>query len=201
MTRADRGFKSIADVFADPGTVAMQRGLAYSNFLQKKYGFDKVQIVPSPFGDLSQYRTNPAYTMQCFVTSEPIAAEKTGIKPQTFLIAESGYNPYTTVVVTRGEVLRENPDLVKRVTLAIEQGWTAYLTDPSSTNALMHKLNPTMDLPTFAASAALQKPLIVSDGQTVGRMTRERWETLIDQLVNLKVIDKPIRAEDCLVND
>lgn len=204
MTRADRGFKSIGDVFANPGTVAMQKGLPYSNFLQKKYGFDKVQIVPSPFGDLSQYRTNPTYTMQCFVTSEPIAADKTGIKAQTFLIAESGYNPYTTVVVTRGEVLRKNPDLVKRVTRAIEQGWGAYLADPSSTNALMHKLNPTMDMETFASSAAAQRGLIVSDEESArnippGVMMEERWQTLIDQLVDLKVIDKPISAKDCFV--
>ncbi len=76
MTRAARGFTTIADVFSHPGTLAMERGLPYSSFLEKKYGFDKLRIVPSPFGDLSLYRTDPDYSMQCFVTSEPLAGRE-----------------------------------------------------------------------------------------------------------------------------
>ena len=106
MTRAARGFTTIADVFSHPGTLAMERGLPYSSFLEKKYGFDQLRIVPSPFGDLSLYRTDPDYSMQCFVTSEPLQAAKIGIPPKTFLIAESGYNPYTTVLATSRELSR-----------------------------------------------------------------------------------------------
>jgi len=202
MTRAERGFKTIGDVFAHEGTVAMQKGLPYSNFLQKKYGFGKVRIVPSPFGDLSQYRTDSAYALQCFVTSEPLAAEKIGIKAQTFLIAESGYNPYTTVVVTRADFLKDHPDTVKKVTASVKAGWEAYLADPTSTNALMNKLNPTMDMETFKASAEIQKPLIETEetkANGVGSMTTQRWQTLVDQLVELKVIDKPVPAAGCFV--
>ena len=108
MTRASRGFKTLADVFTHKGTLAIERGLPYSDFLEKKYGFGKLKIVPSPFGDLTLYRTEQDYAMQCFVTSEPLAAKKTGIEPQTFLIADSGYNPYTTVLVTRESYLKAN---------------------------------------------------------------------------------------------
>ena len=51
MTRASRGFSDIGDIFKNDGTVAMQQGLPYANFLKNKYGFDKVRIVPSPGGD------------------------------------------------------------------------------------------------------------------------------------------------------
>ena len=102
MAHASRGLKHIGDIFAQPGTVAMQKGLPYASFLEKKLGFDKVKIVPSPGGDLSAFRADSNYTMQFFVTSEPLAATKAGLDAQTFLIAEAGYNPYTTVLVTRG---------------------------------------------------------------------------------------------------
>jgi NitT/TauT family transport system substrate-binding protein len=46
------GFTDIGDIFKNDGTVAMQQGLPYANFLKNKYGFDKVRIVPSPGGDL-----------------------------------------------------------------------------------------------------------------------------------------------------
>src|SRR5436305_4393567 len=38
MVHASRGFKEIADVFKNPGTVAMEPGLPYTNFLKNKFG-------------------------------------------------------------------------------------------------------------------------------------------------------------------
>ena len=83
--------------------------------------------------------------MQCFVTSEPLAAKKTGIEPQTFLIAESGYNPYTTVLATSESYLKANPQIVKSMIDAVREGWQAYLADPAKANEYMGRLNPTMD--------------------------------------------------------
>jgi NitT/TauT family transport system substrate-binding protein len=203
MTRAARGFKSIADIFTTPGTLAMERGLPYSEFLRTKYGFDKLKIIPSPFGDLSLYRTDENYAMQCFVTSEPLAAKKSGIEPKTFLIAESGYNPYTTVLATSDKYLSSNPQTVKAMVEAVREGWQAYLADPIKTNEHMAKLNPTMDAQTFIESAEAQKPLIAGDSSSpppLGSMTRDRWETLVRQLTDLKVIDKPVAAEKCFTN-
>jgi NitT/TauT family transport system substrate-binding protein len=203
MTRAARGFKTLADVFTTEGTLAMEKGLPYSDFLKNKYGFDKLKIVPSPFGDLSLYRTDANYAMQCFVTSEPIAAKKTGIEPQTFLIAESGYNPYTTVLATSEKYLKENPKTVKAMVEAVREGWIAYVADPAKTNEAMAKLNPTMDAETFTASAESQKPLIETDspsGSDIGNMSLDRWKTLVQQLSELKVISKPVAPEECFVD-
>ena len=193
MTHKARGMNSIADVFKSPGILAMQRGLPYANFLEKKFGFDKLTIVPSPGGDLSVLRSNDQYAMQCFVTSEPIAAAKAGVEVSTFLIADAGYNPYTTVVATRREVLEKNPRLVSAMTRAVKAGWENYLKDPKPTNELMQTLNPGMDAATFEASAAAQKPLIETDATKesgIGSMTNQRWEELAQQLLDLGVIDK-----------
>lgn len=204
MTHAARGFKSIADIFTNPGTVAMQRGLPYASYLERKYGFDKVKAVPSPGGDLSVFRSDPNYSMQCFVTSEPIAAKRAGLDAQTFLVAEAGYNPYTTVLVTRGDYLKSNKKLAGAMVAAVREGWRKYLDDPSATNSHMQQLNPTMDSQTLTESAAAQKPLIETDetkkGQ-LGIMTNDRWETLVKQLTELKVIQKPVDPATCFVQD
>lgn len=200
MTRASRNLKEIGDVFKQPGTLGMERGLPYAQFLDKKYGFGKLRLVGSPFGDLTEYRRSEDYSMQCFVTSEPLAAKKIGIEPKTFLIAESGYNPYATVLATSEDYLAKHPETVKKMTAAVRAGWRAYLDDPSKTNDAMHKLNPTMEMETFVASAEAQKPLIETDETKslgLGCMTSERWQTLINQLVDLKVIDKPIPPSEC----
>ncbi|HVT91154.1 MAG TPA: ABC transporter substrate-binding protein [Tepidisphaeraceae bacterium] len=203
MTQAARGFRTIEDIFTHPGTLAMERGLPYSDFLQQKYGFDKVKIVPSPFGNLSLYRVDRNYSMQCFVTSEPLAAKKMGVEPQTFLIAEAGYNPYTTVLATSDNYLKSNPAIVKEMIQAVREGWQEYLANPDKTNSVMGKLNQTMDAETFKASADAQKGLILNestDGSDLGMMSVSRWQTLIQQLADLKSIDKLVPAQECFTN-
>ncbi|HYM36291.1 MAG TPA: ABC transporter substrate-binding protein, partial [Steroidobacteraceae bacterium] len=123
MTRAERGFTSLADVFTHEGTLALERGLPYADYLEKKYGFQKLRIVPSPFGDLSLYRTDPTYAMQVFITAEPFAAKKTGIEPKTFLIADSGYNPYMTILATSESYLHAHPQIVNQMIAATREGW------------------------------------------------------------------------------
>jgi NitT/TauT family transport system substrate-binding protein len=150
--------------------------------------------VASPGGDLSAFRADPNYSMQCFVTSEPLAAKKAGLSEKTFLIADAGYNPYTTVLVSRRDYVSANKSRVIDMIEAVREGWQAYLADPSKTNAVMQPLNPSMDAQTFADSAAAQKPLIEPN---LGSLEVERWKTLCDQLVELKIIGKSPDPNKC----
>src|SRR2546423_1477967 len=190
MVHASRGFKSIGDVFKG-GTIAMEPGLPYVNFLKNKFGFGNVKVVAYDGGP-GNFLANKDFAQQCFITSEPIAAKQQGSDPQVFLIADSGYNPYTAVIITTGKLAKENPALVRNMYLALQDGWRAYLDDPKPANAVMGKLNPDMDQETFSAAADAQKPLIETDWTKqhgLGSMDRARWEELGKQLVDLKVIE------------
>lgn len=203
MTHAARGFAQIGDIFQAAGTLALQSGLPYAQFLEQRYGFGKLHIVPSPGGEITSFLADPTFAQQCFVTSEPIAARRAGADPRTFLVADAGYNPYTTIVVTRGPYLRENKEVARALARAVQEGWRAYLDDPAATNARMQQLNPAMDAQTFSQSAAAQRPLIETE-QThragLGSMTAERWETLCRQLVELKVIEHAPPPRECFVD-
>jgi len=202
MSHEARGFKSLADVFSNDGTLAVQPGLGYVKFLENLYPNRKVKIIPYDYS-IVQFMADPKHSQQCFVTSEPIAAKRKGGDPKVFLIAESGFNPYAAVVVTRGDYLKQNPQRVADFVAAMRQGWRAYLDDPKTTNEQMHSLNQEMDLETFALAADAQKPLIETDATKksgLGSMDSGRWETLIKQLVDLKLIDKAPTAGECFVN-
>lgn len=198
LVRADRGLTKLEQVFSG-GTLAMQRGLPYSEHLATTYGLDRVKVVPYAGGvaPLLDAATGATFSQQCFVTSEPILLRQQGVEPRVFLIADSGYNPYTTVLITRGDYARANEGEVHRMIAAVHDGWTAYLDDPAAANAVMLQLNPTMDPATMAESAAVQKPLI-DTGDTaklgLGAMTIYRWQLLVEQLLELGVIDKPVPA-------
>lgn len=205
MVHASRNLNSLAEVFKD-GTLAMEIGLPYGKFLQNKYsqpaGTPGVKIVPYQ-GGVAPFLADKMFAQQCFVFSEPIAARRAGADPKVFLIAESGYDPYTVVLVTRGDLLKSKPQLVQAMVDAVTEGWTAYLDDPDPANDLMSKLNPLMDAQTFTDAAEAQRSLLFNDftaAQGMGRMQRQRWETLAQQLVDLKIIEKAPVIDDCFVN-
>jgi NitT/TauT family transport system substrate-binding protein len=200
MVHASRGAKTMADVFAS-GTLAMDPGVPYAAFLRKKYGFDKIKVVPYD-GGVARFVADKEYAQQCFLTAEPLAAARKGADPQVFRIADEGYDPYATVVITRRALWNEKPDLVRAFARASREGWRAYLDDPAATNAVMGKLNGSMDAETFAAAAAAQRPLIETAETRKGKlgmMTRERWETLGKQLVASGVIASAPPVDDYLV--
>src|SRR5436190_1482793 len=93
------------------GIYAARENGAFANFLKNKYGFGNVKVVAYDGGP-GNFLANKDFAQQCFITSEPIAVKKQGSDPQVFLIADSGYNPYTAVIITTGKLAKENPSLV-----------------------------------------------------------------------------------------
>ena len=200
MVHAERKLASLADLFKAGGTVALQRGLPYARLLEKKYGFEKVKIVPSPGGDISAFLADKNFAQQCFIMSEPLMAKHQGADVQVFPVSDAGYNPYTTVLSTSGDFLRKDPVRTKAMVAAVREGWRAYLDNPQPTNQRMNQLNPSMAPDTFAEVAEAQKPLIETDETRrngLGAMTGNRWETLIAQLKGLGDIQKEPAATDC----
>ena len=121
-----------------------------------------------------------------------------------FLVADEGFNPYVAVVITRRELWKEQPQRVKDFVAAVREGWRAYLDDAAPANAIMGKLNTTLDAETFAAAAQAQKPLIETEetrARGLGTMNRERWETLGRQLVELGIIDTAPAVDEFLLPD
>jgi NitT/TauT family transport system substrate-binding protein len=204
MTHAARGVGSFKELFAAGGTLAVQPGLAYVEFLKKQHDTSAMKLVTYQ-GGIGQFlatKDSKDFAQQCFVTSEPLAAKREGVEPKVFLIAESGFNPYTSVVITRREYLEKNRAVVKSLVEALEVGWRSYLDDPGPANAVMRKLNPSMDAETFQAAAAAQKPLIETETTKtagLGSMTLERWTQLNDQLKALGTVEGTVDPADCFV--
>lgn len=200
MTHAERGFTSIADIMHSDGLLLWQSGLAYAQYFKKHYAPIKVSTAPY-LGGIGNFQKDPKISQQCFVTSEPLTAEKAGIKIKTFMVADSGYNPYTTVLATTREHLQKNPEQVSQIVASVRSGWDAYLQDSNPTNNRMAQLNKAMDASTFLASAQAQKPLIATPaGSKLGSMTKQRWQTLIDQLLEINMIKTAVSPDQLFVD-
>jgi NitT/TauT family transport system substrate-binding protein len=195
MVHKARGFTKIDDVFTHPGTLEAE-DVTWLRFLRRKFPDAQVTLTSNSPG-IATFLAKPELSKQCFITSEPLQAAAAGSDPQTFLIADAGYNPYTTVVITSGDMVRTHPETVRKMIAALRDGWRAYLDDPTATNAAMGKLNHEMSASMMAEAARVQAPLI--DQTALGAMTTERWQTLAQQLVELDVIPKAAPPEEAFV--
>jgi len=199
MTRASRGIETLAEVFESEGTLAVEPGLPYVKWLEQRYGFGKLQVVPYSYS-IAPFLQDPKLTQQVFVTAEPIAARRAGVEPRVFPVADSGYDPYTAVVITHGARLRDDPGTVAAFVAALREGWRGYLDDPAPANARMAPLNPEMDAEAFRLAAETQQPLIEVEDGALGAMEPERWAELARQLQTLGLIGEPEPAERYFVN-
>ena len=127
---------------------------------------------------------------QGYVTSEPHAIKQQGgFDPIVLMMADNGYDTYSTTIETSQKLVDENPDLVQRFVDASIEGWYNYLYgDNSKANALIKKDNPdiTDDQIAFSISA-LKKYGIVDSGDAltmgIGAMTDARIESFFTKSV------------------
>lgn len=191
MAHASRGAESLGALLESGGTLAVEPGLPYVKWFEKRFDLSKTKIVPYGYS-VAPFLADPMLATQVFVTAEPIAARRQGADPKVFLIADSGFDPYAAVVIAKGSWLQENAGAVADFVGALREGWRAYLDDPAPANAVMARLNQEMDAETFRLGAEAQAPLIetaFTKQHGLGAMSLERWSTLAGQLAELKLLD------------
>lgn len=202
MAHAERGFKSLKDVFISEGPLALQMGLPYALLLKKKYPQAKSKIVPY-LGGISNFLSDKKYSQQVFVTSEPLIAKQQKQDVSVFLVAEEGYNPYATVLAVQEEAFKSKPKEVQAMVEAVRAGWKSYMKNPKPTNKFMAKLNKAMSPELFDESEKAQRPLIeTAETKTsgLGTMTEARWKQLVEQLLEVKIIPNSIPATELFRN-
>ena len=168
----------------------------YFQWLKSEYGFNEKNVRPYTFNPQPFIATAQS-AMQGYLTSEPFAVEKVaGFKPNVLLLADYGFNTYSTLIETRADVIIKKPDLVQRFVDASIVGWYNYLYgDNSAANAMIKKLNPEMTDELLAYSIAEMKEHgIVDSGDAlkngIGAMTDERWRSFYESMAEIDVLPK-----------
>jgi NitT/TauT family transport system substrate-binding protein len=167
---------------------------SYFQWLKSEYGFSEDKVKPYTFNS-QPFLADKHSAMQGYVTSEPYAVEKAaGFKPGVILLADNGFNTYSTLVETRRDMIDKKPDLVQRFVNASVIGWYAYLYgDNAAGNAMIKKLNPEMTDELLAYSVAKMKEYgIVDSGDAlhdgIGAMNDARIASFFDKMVRAHVV-------------
>ena len=179
-------------------TLAISAGRAFALYMQKKLSLKDVRIVGYP-GNVANFLQDPNFAQQGYVFSEPFVAREKGGDPRALMVSELGFNPYTSLLLTNGKTLREQRDLVEKVTRASIRGWQSYLENPGPVNDHIHGLNEEMGREILDYGAKILQDLCLPEGmpkEELGRMTERRWRELADQLVEIDLISAELDAGD-----
>lgn len=169
-----------------PLTLAINADQPFALFLKQRVDLKDVQIVK--YRNILQFLEQPDLGQQAYSFSEPFLAEQKGGDPHCLMLSDLGFNTYTSMLITRRELIDTQPDLVARMTRASLRGWRKYLAEPAETNAYIHEQNPEMGLDVLKFGVEALKPLCLPKGlepDNLGTMTQERWQTLVDQMVEI----------------
>ncbi len=193
LAHPDQGIERFEDL--KKLTLFMSAGVvtSYFQWLKANFGFSDAKLKPYTFNP-QPFLADKNSAMQGYVTSEPYAIEKAGgFKPKIFLLADQGFNGYSTVIETRRELVEKRPDLVQRFVDASIIGWYHYLYgDNAAANALIKRHNPEMTDDLIAYSIVKMKDYgIVDSGDAatlgIGAMIDARIKGFYDKMVRAGV--------------
>jgi NitT/TauT family transport system substrate-binding protein len=161
--------------------------------MKRDFGFREEQVKPYTFNP-QPFLADKRTAMQGYVTSEPFAVETQGrFKPKIFLLADQGFDTYSTLIETRRDLVEKNPGLVQRFVDASMIGWYNYLYgDNAAANARIRRDNPEMSDDLIRYSIAKMKEYgIVDSGDSprlgIGAMTDARMKSFFDRMVRAGV--------------
>ena len=204
-------YEDFADLVNAPKVLVSRDGqISYWQWLVKEHGFKEEQVRPYSY-NLAEFLTDQTIVQQGYGTSEPLYAAKEGADPESYLLADYGWNTYSTTVEARTEMVAENPDLVQRFVDASIIGWYNYLYgDATLGNEAIIAANPEYTIDLLNEEIEAMKVLGIVDAgysleKGIGAIDPAQVAAFYDLAVNAGIleagsVDPSLVATDQFVN-
>jgi len=190
MAHPGQGYENFTALKNAPTALIAKDGqFTWWQWLKVVHGFKDETLKPYNY-NLGPFLAQPKAIQQGYSVAEPIYIQEQGkFKPVVHLLADHGFSTYSTLIETRTETVKNNPELVQRFVDASVIGWVNFMYgDRSAANALMMKDNPEISLAEIEASVVLMKQQgIVDSGEAqtmgIGAMNAARIQDFFNQMV------------------
>jgi len=190
MSHPGVGLDHIKDLTHATAFIGKDGFVSVYQWLKLAYGFRDENVKPYTFNS-APFIADKNSIEQGYATSEPFEIERQGkFKPNVFLIADYGYDSYSTTIETTRDLIDKNPDLVQRFVDASIIGWYNYIYgDNRAANDLIKSDNPDISDEQLAYSVAKMKEYgIVDSGDSltlgIGAMREVRVRSFFSKMVD-----------------
>jgi NitT/TauT family transport system substrate-binding protein len=174
--------------------------------VQKLQGLDasKIHEVPADRA-IAQLIANKSIDAGiAFFFNDALKLESDGIPMKWTLFSDAGLPIYSTALVTNGDLIKSNPDLVKRFTRAFVKGWAYAIDHEQETLDVFLKANPTVD-PKYSA---LKLPAVLklarssdTDAHGLGYSTLAKWTSMQKTLLDIGIMTETSDVSKVFTND
>ena len=173
--------------------IAASANQGYWPWVKTKFGLSDSQTRPYTF-NIQPFVADKNTVQQGYITSEPYAIQKAGVKANVLVFSDFGYPAYATTISCMDKTLKDRKAAVAAFVKATAEGWKSYLVDPTPGNALIKKDNPEMTDDQLAYSVGkLKESGMVTGGDAaklgIGIMTPTRAQASYDFMVSSKLLD------------
>jgi NitT/TauT family transport system substrate-binding protein len=176
-----------------PILIAQSAHQGFWPWLKAKYGYTDAQARPYTF-NVQPFVADKNLSQQGYLTSEPFAIQKAGVKANVLMFSDKGYPAYSTTITCMDKTVKERKAALASFVKGSMEGWKSYLQDPAPGNALIKKDNSEMTDEQLAYSVAkLKEAGMITSGDAqklgIGIITDARAKASYDMLVSTKLID------------
>jgi NitT/TauT family transport system substrate-binding protein len=168
-----------------------QRG--YWLWLKSRFGLKDEQTRPYTF-NIQPFVADRNTVQQGYLTSEPFAIQKAGVKANTHLFADHGWASYATTISCMEQTVKSRAKAVDAFVKASMEGWKSFLENPAPAIPLIKKDNPNMTDEQIAYSVGKLKELgMVTSGDArtmgIGAINETRMKQNLAFLLDNKLVE------------
>ena len=168
-----------------------QRG--YWLWLKSRFGLKDEQTRPYTF-NIHPILADRNTVQQGYLTSEPFAIQKAGVKATAHLFADHGWTSYATTISCMEQTVKNRAKAVDAFVKASMEGWKSFLENPAPAIPLIKKDNPNMTDEQIAYSVGKLKELgMVTSGDArtvgIGAISESRMRQNLAFLLDNKLVE------------
>ena len=168
-----------------------QRG--YWLWLKSRFGLKDEQTRPYTF-NIQPFLADRNTVQQGYLTSEPFAIQRAGVKATTHLFADHGWASYATTISCMEQTVKNRAKAVDAFVKGSMEGWKSFLENPAPAIPLIKKDYPNMTDEQIAYSVGKLRELgMVTSGDArtmgIGVISEARMRQNLSFLLDNKLVE------------
>ena len=206
--RADAGIKTLKDlegktVASAPGEAGLQ--LLPALFARNGVDIDKVKILRvDGAGKMVAVAEKRAEGLMSGLDNQSLTLPKQGVPLIDFAYSKYGTNTVGLTIFTHNDLIKDNPDLVRRFVKATIRSFEAAIKDPEAAIKAGQKVKPDLETELSLEQLKVGIGLMKTDstkGLSTGYFALKDWEDTVELMKKYMALDTTMKAQDFFSND
>jgi NitT/TauT family transport system substrate-binding protein len=206
--RADSGIKTLKDiegktVASAPGEAGLQ--LLPALFARNNVDIDKVRILRvEGAGKMVAVAEKRAEGLMAGLDNQSLTLPKEGVPLIDFAYSKYGTNTVGLTIFTNSDLIKDNPDLVRRFVKATVRSFEAAIKDPDASIKAGQKVKPDLDTALSLAQLKVGLGLMKTEATAklpTGAFAQKDWDDTIELMKKYMSLETSMKASDFFTNE